>query len=294
MGATAGDLMVRDLACDWLDDAGYAYDVAVDFPFIHDRGVDWRAAAPDDYTGIIFVCGPLGDGPPATEFFAHFRNCAKIGLDLSMLQKLGELNPFALLIERDSDRAAHPDLALASRTPKVPVVGVILAHPQKEYKQAGQHAAANAAFHRLTRARKCAVLYIDTCLDPWNQYGLRTAAEIESLIAKMDVVLTTRLHGLVLSLKNHVPAIVIDPVKGGAKLTRQARVLGWSHIFAVDAMLDEALAHAFDCCLGEQASAAARSCAENGLAAIHKIRTRFMAELPKALRQRDPSWPGSS
>jgi len=294
MGTTAGDLMVRDVVCDWLEAAGFTYDVAIASPFAHERGVDWRGATPGDYACVVFVCGPLGNGPPVTKFFTHFRNCAKIGLDLTMLQKLGEWNPFALLIERDSDRAANPDLALASVAPKVPVVGVILAHPQKEYREAGQHAAANAAFHRLTGARRCSVLYIDTCLDPWNQYGLRTPAEIESLIAKMDVVLTTRLHGLVLSLKNHVPAIVIDPVKGGAKLTRQSQVLGWPYIFEVDTVTDEALTIAFDDCVSGQARAAARSSAENAVVAIAKIRERFIAELPRVVRQHDQSWPGLS
>ena len=280
MGTTAGDLMVRDVACDWLEEAGYEYDVAVVAPFTHERGVDWRGATPSDYDCVLFVCGPIGNGPPVNEFLAHFRDCPKVGLDLTMLHKLADWNPFDLLLERDSDRASNPDLALASRAGRVPVVGVILAHPQKEYKKSGLHAAANAAFHRLTRARDCAVVFIDTCLDPWNQYGLRTPAEIESLIAKMDLVLTTRLHGLVLSLKNHVPAIVIDPVKGGAKLTRQARVLGWPVVFSADAVTDEALIAAFDHCLGESARVEARAAAEQGLARIQTLRQRFLAELP--------------
>jgi hypothetical protein len=285
MGTTAGDLMVRDVACDWLEEAGYEYEVAVAAPFTHERGIDWRGAAPSDYDCVLFVCGPIGDGPPVNEFLAHFRDCPKVGLDLTMLHKLADWNPFDLLLERDSDRASNPDLALASRAPRVPVVGVILAHPQKEYKKTGLHAAANAAFHRLTRARDCAVVFIDTCLDPWNQYGLRTPAEIESLIAKMDLVLTTRLHGLVLSLKNHVPAIVIDPVKGGAKLTRQARVLGWSVVFSADAVPDEALGAAFDRCLGEVARAEARAAAEQGLASIDALRQRFLMELPQVSQQ---------
>jgi hypothetical protein len=289
MGTTAGDLMVRDVACDWLEEARYDFDVAVAAPFTHARGVDWRAAAPGDYECVLFVCGPIGNGPPVNEFLDHFRDCHRIGLDLSMLQPLKDWNPFDLLIERDSDRAAHPDLALACSARRVPVVGVILAHPQKEYRKTGLHATANAAFKRLTNARDCAVVYIDTCLDPWNQYGLRTPAEIESLIAKMDLVLTTRLHGLVLALKNHVPAIVIDPVKGGAKLTRQARVLGWPMVFSADAVTDDQLAAAFDQGLSEAARAAAGAAARQAVADIAKVRERFFAELPR-LGQRDKAW----
>ncbi|MEO6437145.1 MAG: polysaccharide pyruvyl transferase family protein [Tepidisphaeraceae bacterium] len=294
MGATAGDLMVRDVACDWLEEAGYAYDVAIVPPFTHERGLDWRGAAPADYDCVLFVCGPIGNGPPVNDFLAHFHDCPKIGLDLTMLQKLSDWNPFDLLLERDSDRAANPDLALACRAAKVPVVGVILAQPQKEYRKTGLHATANAAFHRLTSMRQCAVLYIDTCLDPWNQFGLRTPAQIESVIAKMDVVLTTRLHGLVLSLKNHVPAIVIDPVKGGAKLTRQARVLGWPVVFSADAVTDDALAGAFEHCLTEPARIAARAAADKGVTDIRQIRERFLAELPRVAIQRGRAWHASS
>ena len=285
MGATAGDLMARDVACEWLDAAGCEWDVAVAAPFTHARGVDWRGAAPSDYDCVVFVCGPIGNGPPASEFLAHFRDCRTIGLDLTMLHKLADWNPFDLLIERDSDRAANPDLALASGAAKVPVVGVILAHPQKEYRKTGLHATANAAFHRLTRAHPCAVMYIDTCLDPWNQHGLRTAAEVESMIAKVDVVLTTRLHGLVLAVKNHVPPIVIDPVRGGAKLTQQARVLGWPVIFSADTVTDDQLAAAFTHCLTEPALAATRDAAARGIARIQQLRERFLADFPSLAEQ---------
>ena len=279
MGSTAGDLMVRDVVCDWLEEAGCEFDVAVVAPFTHAHGVDWRAASPGNYDCVLFVCGPIGNGPPVNEFLEHFRDCRRIGLDLSMLQPLQDWNPFDLLIERDSDRAANADLALASRAPRVPVVGVILAHAQKEYKKTGLHATANAAFKRLTNARDCAVVYIDTCLDPWNQFGLRTAAEIESLIAKMDLVLTTRLHGLVLSLKNGVPPIVIDPVRGGAKLRRQAEVLGWPMAYNADTVTDGDLWCAWDHCLTPAARAAAETCRERSLKAIAPIREQLLAWL---------------
>ena len=76
MGATAGDLMARDVVCDWLDEADVAYDVALDPPFTSGpggaAGVDWRAADPRHYARVVFVCGPFGNGPPAAEFLAHF------------------------------------------------------------------------------------------------------------------------------------------------------------------------------------------------------------------------------
>src|SRR3954467_11875448 len=70
MGASAGDLLARDVACGWLRDAGRDFDVALAPPF--SGGVDWRAVDPADYSEVAFVCGPFGNGPPLTEFLARF------------------------------------------------------------------------------------------------------------------------------------------------------------------------------------------------------------------------------
>jgi polysaccharide pyruvyl transferase WcaK-like protein len=50
-----------------------------------------------------------------------------------------------------------------------------------------------------------------------NTSGFTSAARVESAIAGMDVILTTRLHGMVLALKKGVPAVVVDPVSGAIK-----------------------------------------------------------------------------
>ncbi|MEO5580855.1 MAG: hypothetical protein ABIR58_09350 [Gemmatimonadaceae bacterium] len=81
-----------------------------------------------------------------------------------------------------------------------------------------------------------------------NAAGLRTAAEIDPLIAKMDVVVTARLDGLVLALKNGVPAVAIDWAGGGGKIIRQARVLGWPVVLTFDTKTNKTLAQAFDYC----------------------------------------------
>lgn len=277
MGATAGDLMARDVVCDWLEEAGVPFDLALDPPF--QQGIDWRAADPREYGRVIFVCGPFGNGPPAAEFLAHFAGRRFVGVDLSMLQPLGEWNPFDLLLERDSSAVARPDLAFIARRPRVPVVGIVLAHVQSEYKGKALHAVANAAIHRLMNTREICHVNIDTCLDPWNNTGFRTSAEIESIIAKMDVVLTTRLHGAVLAIKNGVPVVAIDPVKGGAKIRRQCQAIGWTVAMNADELSDERLARAFEHCLTEPAKLESRACAmraEQTLSAVHeRLREEF-------------------
>ncbi|MBE9168992.1 polysaccharide pyruvyl transferase family protein [Pleurocapsales cyanobacterium LEGE 06147] len=119
---------------------------------------------------------------------------------------------------------------------------------------------------------------IDTGLDP-NTTNLRNAAEVESLIACMDVVITTRLHGTVLALKNGVPVIAIDAIAGGAKVSRQAKTIGWSNVFSVDNLSDEMLAKAFEYCLTEEAKAKAKECRDRAIAGVEQIREQFIAAL---------------
>lgn len=275
-GATAGDLMARDVVCDWLRDAGHTFDVALAAPF--DGGVDWQAVDPSAYTHLLFVCGPFGDNAVTREFLARFGHCRKIGVNLSMLACLDQWNPFDLLLDRDSSKGGNPDISLLCDQPKVPIAGLLLVHPQKEYKELGRHKQANEAVRRLIDSNEMAVVKIDTRLDE-NSTGLRTAREVESLIARMDVVLTTRLHGMVLALKNGVPAVAVDAISGGAKVTRQAESLGWPIMLSVDSLTDGDLQQALHYCLSHEAREKARECAANARKMLQSLRGGFLDEI---------------
>jgi hypothetical protein len=276
MGATAGDLLARDLVLRWLDEAGRPYDVAVALPF--GGGVDWRVVDPSEYSYIIFVCGPFGNGPPLTRFLERFAGCQLIGVDLSMLQPLEEWNPFHLLLERDSSRTTRPDITFAAMEHRVPVVGVVLVHPQSEYGQRGRHQAVEKAIAALLASRDVAAVPIDTRLDV-NRTGLHTAAQVESLIARMDVVITTRLHGLVLALKNRVPAVAVDPITRGAKIRIQAEAVGWPIVFTPETLSNEALQQALDHCLTPEARARAEHCRARAIARLEEVRARIISSL---------------
>jgi hypothetical protein len=275
MGATAGDLLARDVACQWLQQAGFSYEVAVASPFI--GGIDWHSADPARYSHVVFVCGPFGNGWPVSEFLAHFADCRVVGLDVSMLEPLDAWNPFDLLLERESTAAARPDISFVSSRPLVPVVGVVLVHGQKEYPD-GLHQQARDAVDQLFNRREVASLVIDTRLDV-NSAGLRTPAQVESLIARTDVVVTTRLHGMVLALKNGVPAIVIDPIRGGAKVRRQAETIGWPLIYAADRVTAAELADALDFCLTGAARRKARQCSDDARRRLRQVQDEFITGL---------------
>lgn len=278
MGATSGDLLARDIVCGWLERADRPYDVAVASPFT--RGVDWRAVDPASYSHVVFVCGPFGNGPPLDAFLQRFKGCSLVGVDVTLLEPLELWDPFALLWERDSTRHARSDICFLGERAHVPIVGLVLIEQQPEYGERSCHREANAALCSLAASREVAAVHIDTRLDV-NSTGLRTTSEIESLIARMDVVLTTRLHGMVLALKNGVPAIVIDPIAGSAKVKRQAECIGWPIVFSAENVTRDALEKSLDYCLSAKARAEARDCRDRAIQSVKRTRHEFIAEFTR-------------
>ena len=199
-----------------------------------------------------------------------------------MLESLEAWNPFDLLLERDSSRTARPDLSFLAMNVKAPVVGVVLIDTQTEYASSALHVTANEAILEFVASRDIAAVRIDTRLDV-NRTGLASAAQIESLIARMDVVLTTRMHGLVLSLKNGVPVVAVDSVAGGAKVTRQAQTLAWPYISA-EAVSGDTLDAAFRYCLTPEAKARTQECARRAHALLQNAAEAFYAEFGRCAR----------
>jgi hypothetical protein len=280
-GATAGDLIACEVVCGWLAEAGLEYDVALAPPFT--GGCDWREVDPRNYSHVVWICGPLGE---STEAFSRLRKRFPpegrrwIGIDLSMQDPVEDWNPFDVLLERDSDRHGRPDLAFASERTLVPVVGLVQVEPFTPlFPGRDRQDDARAAVRRLAYLRPAAVVDIDTRLDVANASGLGTAAEVEALIARMDVVVTTRLHGLALALKNGVPAVAVDPVAGGDKITAQARALDWPAAFSVDEASGEVLEQAFGFALSPEGRTRAQASAERGRQGVEQLRREFLEAL---------------
>lgn len=280
-GATAGDLIACDVVCGWLREVGLKYDVALAPPF--EGGRDWREVEPSDYSHIIWICGPLGRD---TEVFSRLRRRFPspahrwIGINLSMTETVEAWNPFDALLERNSDRRERADLVFGAEGESLPVVALVQVETFAPlFPGRDRQGDARAAIHRLAYARPAAVVEIDTRLDESNIGGLRSPEEVETLIARMDVVLTTRLHGLVLALKNGVPAVAVDPVAGGDKITAQARAVKWPCAFAVDEASDDALESALTFALSEEGRIRARAAASSGRNSVPALRREFVQAL---------------
>ena len=271
---TAGDLMARDLTCAWLEEAGFPYDIALAKPFV--GGVDWKTIDPTDYPQVVFVCGPFPLDTYTKGFVERFNHCRLVGLDLSMLESPDVWNPFDILIERDSSRCSNPDITFLCKDKKVPVVGLILVHPQVEYGERSKHHLAYDAIQSFISSHEMVVVPIDTGLDP-NTTNLRNSVELESLIARMDLVITTRLHGTALSIKNGVPVIAIDAIAGGAKVSQQAKAIGWDICLTIDQLSDDTLQHAFDYCLTQDARLKVERCRLNAVQKVEAVKDKFIS-----------------
>jgi len=273
---TAGDALAGDTVRGWLAEAGVPHDVAMAAGFRREGELAPAAVDPGAYTHVLWVCGPTASARVA-ETLAPFAHCTRIAVGTST----GE-GPFDVLLARDgltAQTAARPDLSLGAPDVRVPVVAVALAHPQPEYGERQAHEAAEALVRTVVADAGVAALTIDTRLDPEEALACSTAAQVQSLLARADAALTTRLHGLVLALRAGVPALALDPVAGGAKVAAQAAALGWPAARTVDATDAGELSDLLAWCLGAQAREQAHAAAARGRAGLAAVREELLGTI---------------
>ena len=268
-------------------------------PAIQDS-ITISALDPSRYSHLIVVCGPIW--PELLERkgirLDRFAHCTRIGVNLTMVRPLEEWNPFHLLIERDSDRAARPDLTFAAPAATVPVLGLCTIARQVEYGDRQRHPQAIALLKSIIDQHDVAHIEVDT---RWprarNIGGLRSPAEILSIMRRLDMLLTNRLHGMVYALRAGVPVLAIDSVAGGDKLTAQAKVLGWPAVTTVEEASPEWIGQTFAWCLSAEGRDAARSVADAASRKLqpeldhlrHALTTPFEPLPVPAVQSRDPA-----
>ncbi|MDT0346351.1 polysaccharide pyruvyl transferase family protein [Streptomyces litchfieldiae] len=267
--ATAGDVLALDRVRQVLDARGVSYEVAWS-PRFRPDGLSLEKARPQDYTRLVFVCGPV-HGPAIAELHERFAHCRRIAVGISVIDPADPaVTGFHEVLARDGDGRPEPARDLSLRAPltdEVPVVGVLLTHGQREYGERRLHAVVAESVTRWLAGARCAPVVLESRLDRENGLLCGRADEFMSVLERLDAVVTDRLHGLVLSLRVGVPPIAVDPVEGGAKMTAQARACRWPAVIPGE-RLD---AHRLDVwlawCLGRGAAAARRRREELGAAA---------------------------
>ncbi|WP_273846948.1 polysaccharide pyruvyl transferase family protein [Rubrobacter calidifluminis] len=277
--ATAGDLLAKDTVCRWLEEAGWEFDVALS-PAFGGEGVDWRTVDPTRYEAVVFVCGPAR-GEQISSLARRFSGRRLVGLGVSVIEGSKETELFDVLVPRDGPSGALPDLSFLATPRKPPVVGLILSHPQPEYGERATHEEVHERLLRILHAEDLCILPLDTRVDPRSQ-GFRTSGEVEAAISRMDAVVTTRLHGMVLALKSGVPALAIDPVRGGAKVGSQAAALGWSALLLPEELDRKSLLENLKFCLSPEGRDAASRVRERAALLLETARCRFLEALGRA------------
>lgn len=233
-------------------------------------------ARPETYTHLIFVCGPL-HGPQLEHLHRRYAQCRRIAVGVSVIDPRDPAAAgFDVILARDAP-GSPPRRDLAALTPydPVPVAGVILAPGQEEYGARRRHQEVHAQLTTWLKQQHCAPLPLDTRLDnrEWRSFG--TPDQLLSVVARLDVVLTTRLHGLVTALRCGVPALTVDPVAGGAKVTAQAHAWHWPAVLMAEELSDHALNRWWHWCLSREGREAAASPGTD---------TRLIGELRSALQ----------
>jgi hypothetical protein len=255
--ATIGDELGADVVTGWLTELGVDFDVAW-APYLQ-RGPNWRDVDASGYTHLVFVSGPLMDSPLLHELTGAFAAAQRWAVNVSVVDDVGR-GMFDQVWERDARGIARPDLAGGTTTPDVPVLAVAFAPRQEEYGPRSQADRVRGVIEGWLRAR--ALPWFELDMDIYDKPYDRFPAQVEALVRRADVVVSMRLHALVLGLAHGVPVIACDAVAGGAKVSAQAAALGWPLTLAAGeidpASLDAALEHALSGTLGEDLAEAQR------------------------------------
>jgi hypothetical protein len=277
--ATVGDELGADTVVGWLTGLGIAHDVAW-APYL-ERGVHWRDVDPAGYTHLVFVSGPLADRPLLRELCTAFAAAQRWAVNVSVVEEDAR-GLFDRVWERDAPGLARPDLAIEGVAiegvaPEVPVVAVAFTPVQGEYGERSEAGRVRGAIEEWLADR--ALPWFELDMDLYAKPHPRRPAQVEALVRRADVVVSMRLHALVLGLKHGRPVIACDPIAGGAKVTAQAAALGWPLVLGTEELgpraLDDALGH----CLSGALDARVAAAREAGRAGTERARAWLTAQL---------------
>lgn len=290
---TVGDTECLDIVCNWLDEISVPYDIAPFFEKVTRlmKGtLDIRQVDASRYTHLVMICGPVWEAQLEKLRFPmeSFAACIRIGINLTMVDSVNQWNPFDVLLERDSDRATRPDLSLFSEPVTTPVVGRCLVQRQSSYRGRERHDAAEDCIERLIRRHGFAVIDIDTV---WTRKDnpIQTPEQLVSVLGRVDMLLTNRLHGMVFALKAGVPVLALDAITGTAKVTQQSAALGWPGCLPIDEATDERVDELVGWCLSDEAKTKAQACRSTALPQLEKLKTDFLdAVIKQAMPSRLP------
>jgi len=298
--STVGDTEALDVVRGWLDEEGVTYDVAAYSDPVRQalEALDPRDVEATRYTHLIVICGPYHRETYRRIGFDldRFSSCVRIGVNLEIIDDDDSEQPFDVLLERGSSRMVRPDITFLRPVERLPVVGVVLAPAQDEYGGRQRHSLADDLVVDALAGMEVAPLRLDTRWPVSRNVSFIDSAEAyESVCSRVDAIVTTRLHGMVLALKNGVPVVAIDPIAGGDKVSRQAKQVHWPVLLAEAVTVDE-VRSAVRGALTSECQKRARAAAIRATGELASLSESFLAALsvsPKGLPARTQPYPES-
>jgi Polysaccharide pyruvyl transferase len=264
-----------------LEDAGVPCEVAWS-PVFRPGALTLEDADPERYTHVVFACGPV-HGEQLRWLHYRFAGCRRIAVGVTVIDPSDPATSgFDAVLARDGEGAVARDLSSTVATSRMPVVGVAFAPGQPEYGPRRRHDLVHDQLGEWLAGQDCARVPLDTRLDPRQWRSCATPDQFDSIVRRLDAVVTTRLHGLVLALRRGVPALAVDPVDGGGEVSAQARAWEWPALVAAEPVLagTAELRHWWRWCLSPQGRVLA---AIRAFSAPHRA-NELVAELLSASR----------
>jgi hypothetical protein len=272
--ATVGDGLGAEAVAGWLGELGIDHDVAW-APYL-ERGVHWRDVDPADYTHLLFVTGPVRERPLLRELTGSFAHARRLAVNVSVVEEAGRAL-FDAVWERDAPGVRRPDLAMEGPVGDAPVVAVAFTPAQAEYGERSEAERVRGAIEEWLAVR--GLPWFELAMDLFEKPHPRRAEQVEALVRRADVVVSMRLHGLVLGLKHERPVIACDPIAGGAKVSGQAEALGWPLVLTTEELTPAALDAALERCLSGALAGALQQARARGEAGTAAARDWLTAQL---------------
>lgn len=214
-------------------------------------------ADPMEYTHVVFTCGPLR-GDPIGELRERFTHCRFLAVDVTVFPDDPLTAAVDELIARDGPAVpSRRDLAALVPAAPVPLVAVYLTDGQREYASQRRHHDVVRLLEDWLGRRNAARLDLNTRLDPRDWRLAHTPDQVTAVLRRVDLVVTMRMHALVLGLAAGTPVLAVDPVAEGGKVSAQARAWEWPAVLRPEGLSFEALNQWWDWCLSEAGRVAA-------------------------------------
>jgi hypothetical protein len=251
-GETFGDLEVKNEILIWLEEIDIDYDVAVAYEN-ENKDILFSKIEPTDYGIFIFVCGPWN---PARKkhrnLLINFNHCKKIGINLTTFEH--GTNGFDFLISRDDMKTSRADIAFSHKINKTPTIGFLLVNRQIDYGIKQRHFYVESVIKEFVEYENILPIWLDTNVN-FNSEKINNYQDFESIIRNVDLIISNRLHGLVIGIKNSVPVIAIDPIEGGGKVSMQAKAVNWDILISAEELDLNFLKKMVDYCLNNNLGA---------------------------------------